>query len=57
MADVVATLLAAAGLTPSPEEVAQLAADYPGWAAELAALHALDEARYEEPALVLRAEL
>ncbi|WP_167754458.1 MULTISPECIES: hypothetical protein [Amycolatopsis] len=50
---VVEALLAAAGLAPAPEEIVRLEADYPGWAAEL---RALDEARYEEPAPVFRAE-
>ncbi|MFE3176729.1 hypothetical protein ACFXPA_04115 [Amycolatopsis sp. NPDC059090] len=50
----VAALLAAAGLSPAPAEIARLEADYPGWATELSAL---DEALYEEPAPVFRAEL
>ncbi|MBO2457545.1 hypothetical protein [Actinomadura violacea] len=55
-ATVVAALLAAAGLSPTPEEAARLAAAYPGWQAELAALYDMPDARYETPALVFRPE-
>lgn len=54
---IVPALLAAAGLTPSAEEVALMIAEYPGRAAKLDALHAVPEARYEEPALVFTAVL
>ncbi|ATY11674.1 amidase [Amycolatopsis sp. AA4] len=47
------TVTVAAGLSLPPAETAQPEADYPGWAAELSAL---DEALYEEPAPVFRAE-
>lgn len=45
-------LLAAAGVTPSPEEVERLIAARPGTVAALEALHAVEEARYEEPSVV-----
>jgi hypothetical protein len=54
---VVPALLAAAGLTPSPEEVRVMIADFSGRAAEIEALYAVPDARYEEPDLVFRAVL
>ncbi|MDA3624005.1 hypothetical protein [Saccharopolyspora oryzae] len=51
---VVPALLAAAGLSPSPQEQAQIIAEYPGLQREIAALHAVSEARYEQPALVFQ---
>jgi hypothetical protein len=54
---VVPALLAAAGLEPSAEEVRIMIAEFPGRAAEIEALHAVADARYEEPALVFRAAL
>jgi hypothetical protein len=54
---VVPALLAAAGLSPSAEEVRAMIAEFPGRAAEIEALHAVADARYEEPDLVFRAVL
>jgi hypothetical protein len=54
---IVPALLAAAGLTPSAEEVALMIADHPGRAVKLDALYAVPEARYEEPALVFGSAL
>jgi hypothetical protein len=51
----VPALLAAAGLSPSPEEVAVLVAQHPRTLADLEALHAVPAARYEEPGVVFRA--
>ncbi|MCW0213660.1 MAG: hypothetical protein OJJ54_09885 [Pseudonocardia sp.] len=53
----VPALLAAADITPSPEEVAIMIAEFPGRAAALDALYAVPEARYEEPDLVYDAVL
>ena len=39
------------GLSPSPAEVDALVATYPLVRAEMARLYAVDEARYEDPAL------
>ncbi len=47
----VATLLANAGLRPTPEEMSGLVGAYSAQAAGLAALWAVPEARYESPAL------
>ncbi|WP_236796116.1 hypothetical protein [Amycolatopsis sp. GM8] len=54
---VVPALLAAAGLTPRPDELAVMIADFPARAEEIAKLYAVPEARYEEPALIFHAEL
>ncbi|HXV93807.1 MAG TPA: hypothetical protein VD813_10945 [Pseudonocardia sp.] len=54
---IVPALLSAAGLTPSPEEVAFMIAEYPGRAVKIDALHAVPEARYEEPDLIFSAAL
>ena len=53
----VPALLAAAGISPDPEEVAVMIADFPDRAAKIEALYAVPEARYEEPDLVFRALL
>jgi hypothetical protein len=47
----VAHLLEAAGFTPPPDEVAELATDYQVVRAMVAMLYTVDEARYESPAL------
>lgn len=47
--------LAAAGITPSAEEVATIVAATPGRLREMDALYAVTAARYEEPALVFSA--
>lgn len=52
----VPALLAAAGITPSKEEVAVLIAEYPGRAEAIERLYAVGQARYEEPGLVFRAQ-
>lgn len=54
---VVPQLLATAGIQPSPEEVAKLVASYPAMKCALAELHAVPEARYEEPAVIFSALL
>jgi hypothetical protein len=51
----VETLLAAAGLAPSPDELAILVAQYPGQRASMELLHSLPELRYESPGLVFTA--
>jgi hypothetical protein len=51
----VPALLAAAGISPSAEEVAVLIAEFPERATAIDALYAVPEARYEEPGLVFRA--
>jgi len=48
----VQTLLAIAGLSPSPEEVATLVDAYPTFKAGIESLYAIPEARYESPALI-----
>ena len=48
-------MLAAAGLSPSAEEVAQLTAGYPALRAMADALYQVPEARYTDPALRFRA--
>ena len=48
-------LLAAAGLKPRDDELAILVAAYPDYRAEIDALHGIDEARYENSALVFSA--
>jgi hypothetical protein len=53
----VPALIAAAGLSPSPEETAVMIAEYPRRAAAIESLHAVPEARYEEPALIFHAQL
>lgn len=54
---VVPALLAAAGLSPSAEEVATLVDGYPALLARIDALFAVPGVRYEEPALVYSALL
>lgn len=44
--------LAAAGITPSEEEVAAMVAAAPGRLAQINSLYAIAEARYEEPSTV-----
>lgn len=53
----VPALIAAAGLNPSPEEIAVMIAEFPRRAAAIESLYAVPEARYEEPALVFHAQL
>jgi hypothetical protein len=48
----VPTLLAIAGISPSPEEVEKMIADYPFIRGSAAALYSVPEARYEVPALI-----
>jgi len=48
----VRTLLAAAGLTPSAEEIASLVDAYPRHKAGIESLYAIPETRYESPALI-----
>jgi hypothetical protein len=48
----VTRLLAAAGLSPSADEVAALAGTYPRDRAGVDALYAIPEARYTAPALI-----
>jgi hypothetical protein len=55
VAATVATLLAAAGLAPSLEEVAVLVEQYPDHRAGVDRLHSLPELRYESPALIFTA--
>jgi aspartyl-tRNA(Asn)/glutamyl-tRNA(Gln) amidotransferase subunit A len=56
LAPVVDTLLAAAGIDPSVDERVRLTRTYAMERPAIAALYALEEARYESPALVFRAE-
>jgi hypothetical protein len=49
--------LAAASIVPSAEEVETLVAGYPTMKAALDRLHAVPEARYEEPAVIFSAIL
>jgi hypothetical protein len=51
----VPALLAAADISPSPEEVAIMIAQFPGRAAAIESLYLVAEARYEEPDLVFDA--
>jgi hypothetical protein len=51
VAPTVAALLAAAGLAPSPEEIAVLVEQYPSHRAGVERLYALPELRYESPGL------
>ena len=51
----VRTLLGAAGLKPSEEEIATLVAAYPAHKAGVESLYAVTEARYGAPALVFSA--
>ncbi len=51
----VQTLLAAAGLAPTAEEVAVLVAQYPAHLAGVALLYSVPELRYESPALTFTA--
>ena len=51
----VRTLIAAAGLSPSEEEIATLVAGYPQHKAGIESLYAIPEARYAAPALVFSA--
>lgn len=48
-------LLAAAGISPSVEEVASLVESYPTLRAGLDRLHAVTAARYEEPGVIFTA--
>jgi aspartyl-tRNA(Asn)/glutamyl-tRNA(Gln) amidotransferase subunit A len=48
----VRTLLKAAGLSPSEDEIATLIAAYPAHKAGIESLYAIPEARYESPALI-----
>jgi hypothetical protein len=50
-ANPVPALLAAAGLSPDPEEVARISAGYPALRAAIDALYRVPEARYADPAL------
>jgi hypothetical protein len=52
---IVPALLAAAGIQPAPGEVARMIEEYPARAQQLARLHAVPEARYEEPGLIFDA--
>jgi hypothetical protein len=52
---VVPALLAAAGLSPSPEEVAMFSAGYPALRAAIDGLYQVPAARYADPALRFRA--
>lgn len=54
-AAIVRDALAAAGLSPSDEEVAGLVAGYPDWKARIEALYAIAETRYASPAVVFDA--
>ena len=49
------TLLTAAGLMPTAEEVAVLVAQYPSHRAGVELLYSLPELRYESPALTFTA--
>jgi hypothetical protein len=51
----VRAMLAAAGLSPSPAEVAEFCAGYPGLRAAVDLLYQVPEARYADPALRFRA--
>jgi hypothetical protein len=51
----VRTLMAAAGLAPSEEEIATLVAAYPLHKAGIESLYTIPEARYAAPALVFSA--
>jgi hypothetical protein len=51
----VRTLIAAAGLSPSEEEMAILIAGYPAFKEGIEALYAVPETRYAAPALVFSA--
>ncbi|MGW0330228.1 hypothetical protein [Nocardia sp. NPDC003183] len=51
----VPTLLQAAGITVSPDELAIMIATSPGRAAAIESLYRVPEARYEEPSLIFRA--
>jgi hypothetical protein len=55
VAATVATLLAAAGLAPNPDEIAVLVEQYPTHRAGVERLHSLPELRYESPALTFTA--
>jgi hypothetical protein len=48
-------MLAAAGLSPSQDEIAALCAGYPAFRASVDALYDVAEARYADPALRFRA--
>ncbi len=48
----VRTLLAAAGLSPSEEEIAQMVAAYPDHKAGIESLYAIPAVRYESPGLI-----
>jgi hypothetical protein len=48
----VPTMLAIAGISPSPAEVEKMIVDYPFIRMSAAALYSVPEARYEVPALI-----
>jgi hypothetical protein len=52
---IVPQLLAAAGISPSAEEVAALVDGYPALRASLDRIQAVEAARYEEPGLIFSA--
>jgi len=52
IATTVRAALAAAGLSPTEEELAGLVAGYPAFRARIDALYAIPETRYASPALV-----
>lgn len=54
-AALVAAQLAAAGITPTTEEIATMVAATPGRLEEIEALYAVPGVRYEEPGLVFSA--
>jgi hypothetical protein len=54
-ATTVTTLLAVAGISPTPDEVAFYVDGYPALRASLDTLYAIDGVRYEEPGLVFSA--
>ena len=52
---IVPQLLAAAGISPSVEEVATLVESYPMLRASLDRIHGVEAARYEEPGVIFSA--
>jgi hypothetical protein len=54
-ATTVRALLTAAGVTPDEAEIEALIAERPSRVAAVEAMHAVPEARYEEPAVVYSA--
>jgi hypothetical protein len=55
-AETVDTMLAAAGLDPSPAERQEMVTMYEAFKPGVEALYAVPEARYEDPALVFLAQ-